>query len=153
VFERARITANDIQTASFNVSILRNYSENVDPTAVTGFEITNQLRVTVRDINQLGELLEPAVNAGTNSIYGVNFYVDDRTAAVSEARVEAVKDARTNAEELAASAGMTLGPVIAMSEGVAPITYPVSPKAQGGVGEGLGPWCRSSRARRRSRSA
>src|SRR5918997_988721 len=110
----AGIAEEDIQTDFFSVNILRDYSENADPTLITGFEIVNQLRVTVRDTDQLGELLDAAVDAGANSIYGVTFYVDDQTAAASDARVEAVEDARTKAEELAAAAGMTLGPVVAI---------------------------------------
>src|SRR4051812_15215602 len=106
--KEAGIAAEDIQTDYFSVNILRDYSENGDPTQITGFEIVNQLRVTVHDTDQLGELLDAAVNAGANSINGVTFYVDDQTEASSGARVEAVKDARTKAEELAAAAGMTL---------------------------------------------
>jgi len=118
------IADEEIQTDYFSVNILRDYSENADPTQVTGFEIINQLRVTVRDTESLGDLLDAVVTAGANNIYGVSFYVDDQTAAASEARVEAVADARTKAEELADAAGMTLGPVVAIAEGVAP---PVSP--------------------------
>ena len=132
-FEAAGIAPEDIQTDYFSVNILRDYSENADPTLITGFEIINQLRVTVRDTDQLGELLDAAVNAGANSIYGVTFYVDDQTAAASEARVEAVEDARTKAEELASAAGMTLGPVVALSEGPTPLVPPVY-----GMGRGVG---------------
>ena len=130
--EAAGIAAEDIQTEFFSVNILRDYSENADPTLITGFEIINQLRVTVRDTDQLGELLDAAVNAGANSIYGVTFYVDDQTEAASEARVEAVEDARTKAEELAAAAGMTLGPVVAISEGTTPLVSPVYDMGRGG---------------------
>jgi uncharacterized protein YggE len=126
------IAAEDIQTDFFSVNILRDYSENADPTLITGFEIVNQLRVTVRDTDTLGELLDAAVNAGANSIYGVTFYVDDQTAASSEARVEAVDDARVKAEELAAAAGMTLGPIVAISEGTVPIISPLYGQARGG---------------------
>ena len=108
--------------------------------------------VTVHDTDQLGELLDAAVNAGANSIYGVTFYVDDQTAASSDARVEAVKDARTKAEELAAAAGMTLGPVVAISEGTSPLISPVYDMARGGgMGAGRRPR-RSSLARRPSPS-
>ncbi|MBW3634093.1 MAG: SIMPL domain-containing protein [Chloroflexi bacterium] len=131
-FEAAGIAPEDIQTDYYSVNILRDYSENADPTMITGFEIINQLRVTVRDTEQLGELLDAAVNAGANSIYGVTFYVDDQTAAASEARVEAVEDARTRAEELASAAGMTLGPVVALSEGTTPLISPVYPMGRGG---------------------
>ena len=126
--QAAGVADEDIQTASFSVTILRDYdaaavveatpeSENADPTQMTGFEIVNQLQVTVRDPVMLGDLLDAAVTAGANSIYGVTFYVDDQTAAASEARRLAVEDARTKAEELAAAAGLTLGPVLSIAEG------------------------------------
>jgi uncharacterized protein len=128
----AGVADEDIQTDYYSVNILRDYSENADPTLITGFEIINQLRITVRDTDTLGDLLDAAVNAGANNIYGVTFYVEDQTAAASEARVEAVDDARVKAEELAQAAGMTLGPVVAISEGVAPFVSPVYGMARGG---------------------
>jgi uncharacterized protein YggE len=128
----AGIAPEDIQTSYFSVNLLRDYSENADPTLITGFEVINQLQVTVRDTDSLGDLLDAAVNAGANSIYGVTFYVDDQTAASSEARVLAVEDARAKAEELAGAAGMTLGPVVAISEGTVPIVSPMY--ARGGAG-------------------
>ncbi|MBA2597810.1 MAG: SIMPL domain-containing protein [Chloroflexia bacterium] len=130
--EAAGVAPEDIQTDYFSVNILRDYSENADPTLITGFEIINQLRVTVRDTDQLGELLDDAVNAGANSIYGVSFYVDDQTAAASDARVDAVADARTKAEELATASGMTLGPVVSISEGTSGFIPPVYGMARGG---------------------
>jgi uncharacterized protein YggE len=129
----AGVADEDIQTDYFSVNILRDYSEDADPTLITGFEIINQLRVTVRDTDTLGEILDAGVSAGANSIYGVTFYVDDQTAAASEARVEAVADARAKAEELASAAGMTLGPVIAIAEGT-PLT--IDPFYGGGRGGG-----------------
>jgi uncharacterized protein len=132
----AGIANEDIQTAFFSVNILRDYSENADPTQITGFEIVNQLQVTVRDTDMLGELLDEAVTAGANSINGVTFYVDDQTAAASEARRLAVEDARTKAEELAAAAGMTLGSVISIAEGtVSPMPPPIPAAANAGMAE------------------
>ena len=128
----AGIADEDIQTAYFNVNILRDYSENGDPTQITGFEITNQLQLTVRDTDTLGDLLDEAVSAGANSINGVTFSVDDQTAAASQARRQAVEDARTKAEELAAAAGLTLGPVLSVAEGtVAPMPPPMTAGAGG----------------------
>jgi uncharacterized protein len=130
----AGIADEDIQTAYFSVNILRDYSENADPTQITGFEIMNQLQLTVRDTDMLGDLLDEAVNAGANSINGVTFYVDDQTAAASEARKLAVEDARTKAEELAAAAGLTLGPVVSIAEGT---VSPMPPPMYGGAGGGM----------------
>jgi uncharacterized protein len=130
VLKAAGIADEDIQTAYFRVTILRDYdaaaaaavgatpeSENADPTQITGFEITHQLQVTVRDTDLLGALLDEAVDAGANSINGVTFSVDDQTAAASEARHRAVEDARTKAEEVAKAAGLTLGSIVSIAEG------------------------------------
>jgi uncharacterized protein len=143
----AGIADEDIQTAYFSVTILRDYdaaaavgttpeSENADPTQITGFEILNQLQVTVRDTDMLGNLLDEAVTAGANSINGVTFFVDDQTTAASEARRLAVEDARTKAEELAAASGLTLGPVISIAEGtVSPMPPPMPAAADVGMAE------------------
>ncbi|MFN8590193.1 MAG: SIMPL domain-containing protein [Thermomicrobiales bacterium] len=129
----AGIAPEDIQTQYYSVNILRDYSENADPTEITGFEIVNQLQVTVRDTDNLGEILDAAVTAGANSIYGVNFFVDDQTEAAQQARIDAVNDARQKAQELADAAGMTLGPVVAISEGATPVVSPVYGKGGGGM--------------------
>jgi uncharacterized protein YggE len=121
----AGVADEDVQTEYYSVNLLRDFSENADPTLITGYEIINQLRVTVRDTDNLGAILEAAVSAGANSIYGVNFFVDDQTDAQREARVEAVENARLKAEELAAAAGLTLGPVVAIAEGAPPVLGPV----------------------------
>lgn len=130
--KEAGIKSEDIQTEYYSVNILRDYSENADPNVITGFEIVNQLNVTVRDTSKLGEILDSAVSAGANSIYGVTFFVDDQTDAASQARVEAVNDARAKAEELATASGLTLGPVIAISEGTGGGYVPVYGRAMGG---------------------
>jgi uncharacterized protein YggE len=129
----AGIDPADIQTSYYSVNILRDYSENADPTQITGFEVTNQLQVTVRDTDKLGEILDSAVQAGANSIYGVNFLVSDQTAAASQARVKAVDDARAKAEELAAATGLSLGPVVAISEGAPPVIGPMYGRGGGGA--------------------
>ncbi|MGI9255087.1 MAG: SIMPL domain-containing protein, partial [Thermomicrobiales bacterium] len=110
------VDAKDIQTANYSVSILRNYNEGSVPTQITGFEITNQVNVTVREIGGTGKLMSAVVEAGANSIYGVNFFVDDPKPFSAEARKLAVEDARTKAEQLADASGMKLGRVISISE-------------------------------------
>jgi uncharacterized protein len=72
---------------------------------------SHHMNVTVRDINRVGSVLDSAVEAGANTINGIQFDVLDRTAATSEARRAAVANARAVAEEVAAAAGVQLGEV------------------------------------------
>lgn len=108
----------DIMTANYSVNIMRDYSEGGDPTRITGFEVTNQVLVTIRKIDTLGNLLDGVVSAGANSIYGVGFYVDDPTPFQAEARKLAVQNATITAQQLAEAAGLKLGRVLSISEGM-----------------------------------
>jgi uncharacterized protein len=63
-----------------------------------------------------GELISAGVAAGATATRGPNFFVGDREAAYDAALVEALKRAKTKAEMLAAAAGATLGPAIAIAE-------------------------------------
>lgn len=110
------VDAKDIQTANYSVSVMRNYGEGADPTQITGFEVMNQVMVTVREIGGAGKLMATVVEAGANSIYGVSFYVDDPRPFEADARKLAVEDARAKAEQLAAASGSSLGRVVSISE-------------------------------------
>ena len=106
----------DIQTAGYSV-----YAERFGPDGPlaendTRYRVTNNLLVIIRDLEQVGPLLDAAIDAGANNIYGVEFSVDDTTAAETEARTKAVDDAQRKAAELAALNGVTVGDVVAISE-------------------------------------
>lgn len=113
----ASIEDKDIQTSTYYVTVVQNYDSNGNPSDVTSFQVQNIVNVVVRDIDKVGPVLDGAVAAGANTVYGVNFYVDDSSAASSEARALAVQDAQKRAQELAEAAGMTLGPVVSITEG------------------------------------
>jgi uncharacterized protein YggE len=51
------------------------------------------------------------VTAGANNVNSIQFDVADKTSAINQARDEAVKDATTQAKDLASAAGVTLGAV------------------------------------------
>jgi len=121
----AGVAEDDIQTANYSVNILRDYDDQGNPGPITGYQISNQVNVTVRDLDALGGLLDDAVAAGANNIYGISFYVEDTAAAASQARAQAMADAQRKAEELAAAAGLTITRATSISESYAPPPTPV----------------------------
>jgi uncharacterized protein YggE len=127
----AGVADKDIQTSTYYVSVLQNYDSNGNPSEVTSFQVQNQVNVVIRDISKVGDVLDGAVAAGANTIYGVNFYVDDSTAAASQARALAIQDAHQRAQELAEAAGMTLGPVVSITEGYS--SGPIYGRGGGGM--------------------
>lgn len=108
------IASEDIQTSSFNIYPQQQYSPEGQVTA-TLYVVNNTVYVTVRDLQQLGGLLDIVVRSGANSINGITFDVLDKSGAISEARRLAVQSARTQAEEMAVAAGFTLGEIQNMS--------------------------------------
>jgi len=119
----AGIAAKDIQTSNF--SIYANQQGKVEgmPSSGAGAEVityrvTNQVNLTVRDITKLGDVLDQAVSAGANSVYGVSFEVDDPSKLEATAREKAVADAKARAETLAKLNGVSVGEVLTVSEAV-----------------------------------
>jgi len=106
----AGVDANDIQTTNFSIWQNSQYGPDGKPTS-TNYAVDNTVYLTVRKLDKLGDLLDTAVRAGANNINSIQFDVADKTKALSDARAEAVKAAKTQASELAATAGVTLGDI------------------------------------------
>lgn len=83
---------------------------------VTGFIATNMVQVTVRDLDNLGSLLDAAVAAGGNQIEGISFEISDQADLLDQAREAAMQDARRKADQLAGLAGARLGVVVTIVE-------------------------------------
>ena len=113
-FNNFKIDPKDIQTTNFSIYPRQDFDQDGKPTGIT-FVVDNTVYVTLRDLEQVGALLDAAVKAGANSISGIQFDVENKTEALSAARKAAVADGQTQAEELAQAAGVELGPVQSIS--------------------------------------
>jgi uncharacterized protein YggE len=131
----------DIQTANFSISSQSKVDSSGNPTGETVYYVSNMVSLTVRDLPKLGDLLQSALTQGANSVQGVIYSIADPAAALDQARVEALNDARQQAEQLASSAGVSLGPVFSMSDSYSPppITYAAPSFGKGGGGGGSVP--------------
>jgi uncharacterized protein len=109
---KAGVAKADIQTS--DVSLSPRMDEN--GSAVTGYTASNSVTVTIRAIGDAGDVVDAAVGAGANQVYGPNLVASDQGAAYRKALAAAVGEARTKAEALARTAGLTLGRVTAISE-------------------------------------
>ena len=112
--KRLGISEDDIKTA--NYSIYPTYDYTNGRQSITGYNARTSLRVKIRDIDRVNEVVDAATNAGANSVGGVTFDVDNREEAIREAREKAVADAKKKAEEAARVAGFSLGKLINYSE-------------------------------------
>jgi uncharacterized protein YggE len=83
-----------------------------------GYRAINSVAVTVRQIRATGALIAAGLRAGATSVSGAEFTVSNADALYNDALAGAYRNARSKAELLAAEAGVTLGAVIEIREGV-----------------------------------
>ena len=116
VLSEQGIEARDIQTSQLNVNPVWSGFDSTDR-QITGFEARNAVTVRVRDLEGLGGVLDQVLDVGANTFNGLQFQLQDPSAAEAEARAAAVRDAMEKAAQLSAAAGVGLGPVLSLSEG------------------------------------
>lgn len=114
----AGIVAKDIQTTAVNVSPRYTAPRDGKPPVVNGYTANNQVRITVRDLKRIGDILDAALTLGATQMGGIAFEVSTAETLKDEARKQAMVNARRRAELFAAAAGASVGQVLSISEDV-----------------------------------
>lgn len=111
----AGIAQRDIATSRVGLSPQYRYADN-QPPAITGYQASNSVEITFRDIAKSGAILDALVKQGANQIDGPNLSLDNPDAALDEARTDAVKRAQARAELYAKAAGLSVARIVSISE-------------------------------------
>lgn len=111
----AGIAEKDIQTSQLSLQPRYNYQDRKTPT-IEGYEARNTVTAKSEDIQSVGAMLDALVKAGVNNIGGIEFSVENPDEALNSAREVAIQKAKEKAQGMANAAGVTLGPLINMSE-------------------------------------
>lgn len=110
------IAERDIQTSGLNLSPQYAY-ENNQPPRLTGYQASNQVTITVRDLARLGATVDAVVAAGANQVAGIAFGLSNPQAAEDEARRAAVKALAAKAALYAEATGLRIARLVNLSEG------------------------------------
>ena len=110
---KAGVAQADIQTS--DVSLSPRMNDKGD--GIVGYTASNTVTATIRKIGDAGDIVDAAVGAGANQVYGPNLLASDQDAAYRNALNGAVADARAKAETLATASSSTLGKITAIVEG------------------------------------
>ena len=127
------INPEDIQTAYFSIWPNQQYDRDGKLQGVI-YMVDNTLRVTLRDLDQVGMVLDAVIDAGANRIDSIQFDAEDRTEALTDARKAAVADAETQAQELAEASGLALGQIQSISSYGSGMPMPMYEGIGGGGG-------------------
>jgi uncharacterized protein YggE len=142
----AGVEEKDIQTANYSISLDRYPEPMPRVEQATGepmaqYRVSNMANVIVRDLESVGDVLDAVVEAGANNIWGISFALEDPTAAQAEARADAIDNAAARAGALAELSGVTLGPVMSISEviGAMPVPSGISVERSMAAGGAISP--------------
>ncbi len=112
----AGIEGRDLQTANLSLTPQYAYEQN-RPARLTGYQASNQLTVTVRDLTRLGAAADAVVGAGANTISNIAFGLANPVSAENTARIAAVKALEDKAALYAQATGYRIGRLVNLSEG------------------------------------
>ena len=119
------IADKDIQTANLSLQPMYDYGTSNKPPRLTGYQLSNSILVTVRDLDKVSDAIDGALADGATTLDGISFRVADQAAAEKKAREAAMADAKAKAQTLASAAGVSITGVASISETVAQPPYPI----------------------------
>jgi uncharacterized protein YggE len=126
------IARSDIRTTSYNV----NYTPPPQPQPGqqapvppdrerSGYFVYRGITVTLHKLPLVGKAIDAAIGAGVTDIGGVTFGVSNRKAQQVQALRAAVRDARAQADAMAAAAGLHVTRIRTMQQGFASAPVPM----------------------------
>lgn len=130
----------DLSTVTYSIdplTVARRGDE--EPPRVVGYRVANVLQLKIRTLDAVGRIIDAAVGAGANTVRSLHFTVDDPARPEAEARALAVANAAAKARTLAEAAGVRLGELLSLTEGVAPPRPMIERFAAAGALAGPGP--------------
>lgn len=124
--KRAGLAERDLRTSQLSVNPQYAYEQN-QPPRLTGYQASNQVTITARDLKRLGQTVDAAVGAGATNVNSISFGLLDPTAAENAARLAAVRALQAKADLYAKAVGRPVLRLVNLSEGTSFDVRPPSP--------------------------
>ena len=127
----AGVNKEDIKTQNYTLAPQYDYinSGNANSNTLTGYNANQTVVVKIKDLknnqDKIAKVIAAATKAGVNQIAGVTFEAADANALKQEARLKAIADARSKAQEIAKSLDVDLGDIIGMWENMISSPEPI----------------------------
>lgn len=110
----AGIAEDDMQTMNYSIYKTYNYYDDREREEV--YKASNTLKVTVRDLDNLGDLIDVASKSGANQINSIQFTVEDEEQYYQEALILAMTNAKGKADAILGTMNKTAGTPVRISE-------------------------------------
>jgi len=106
----------DIQTVSYNLNPNYKYPKEGGKPTIVGYTAVNVVRAVSNDVSLAGKVIDAVTRNGANTVRGIQFALKDEQAVRAKALTEATRQARANAEAMAAGAGQRIRQVLRIED-------------------------------------
>ena len=110
------IEAKDIKTTAYNLNPEYDYPVNVGRGVLAGYSVYQEVTVKIRNLDNVGKVIEQVTSVGVNQITGPTFTIDDLSEVNKQARAEAIAKAKEQAKSTASMSGLRLGKLVGVYE-------------------------------------
>lgn len=110
------IAEKDIQTTNYNLFPVRRYNKTTQREELVGYRVSNQVTVTVRNLDKLGRAIDQSIQAGATNVNNVAFTVASPSKWRNEAIAKAVADADGKAKALAKASGVQIKKILYITD-------------------------------------
>jgi uncharacterized protein YggE len=94
------VDKHDIQSANLSLHPQYHYQKN-EPATLKGYQASRRMTITVKQLDQLNDLLDSALEQGINRVNSIELTSSKRADFIEQARQAAIEDAKQKAASLA----------------------------------------------------
>ncbi|HSK31314.1 MAG TPA: SIMPL domain-containing protein [Candidatus Limnocylindria bacterium] len=106
----------EVKTSAYSLTPTYRYPQGGKP-EIVGYSASNTARIKTARLDQVGRLIDAAMQAGANNVNRLMFTLKDEQTAQIEALRAASTKAKVKAEAVAASLGLTIARISSVTEG------------------------------------
>ena len=100
-----------ISTSNYSIFPQTEYDADTGRSVLVGYQVSNTVTINLEDFSLLDRVIDEAVAAGANEMYGIAFDVSTRSELYRQALEQAVQAAADKAQLMAAAAGMEIASI------------------------------------------
>jgi uncharacterized protein len=104
--KNAGLKDEQIQTIEYRVDLMYDFKNGEQ--VFRGYQVTNILRVTMDDIQRIGQMVDIAVQNGANTVRNFNFSVKDKESSYNQALMKAIQNGRQKAAVIGQELGVNI---------------------------------------------
>ncbi len=131
--------ADTIHTLNYSLSPVYTYPSAGGPGILTGFSVSNTVEVDTGNLGLAGKIIDTGIQAGATRVQGLTFGLKDSEPTRQQALQLATIQARAHASTMVAAAGLKLGNVISIVEGMTSAPVGMTTTAGAGVATPIQP--------------